>query len=270
MCLSVFLLFITSAALAQTKVKQQTQMQIQAVPQDPPFLFDYVANTDFLDKMSPRVYQHYLSLQYTYRFDSNLSVGVGAQATFTSLDRQIVETQRGFAEFLPSGNFDAVYTLAPGYFSSFVRGGVVLPMDQYSRYEGYRAITYLALALNKSIHPRISIANLFSARYLFNQIDKNSDGIPNPTYSGSLNPRINMILMENLILSVGFGFKWAHLTNGGSDYAYFNKETLIYQWDSVSFFVSYQNGGYTEDGTVYLWFIDRNRQMASAGVSYAF
>lgn len=263
--------FCTVSAFAQTTVRQQTQTQLQPIAQDPSVILDYMATTDLLDKASPRLYNHYAAAQYTHSFNEKWSVGLGLQATYTSLNNKIVETERGFAEVLPSGNFDVVYNFQPGFISSFLRAGAIIPVDEYSRYEGYRAIPYVGFALSKPIlSNRVSLNHLTNLRYLVNEVDKSSSGIANPTYSISLLPRMNVTLIENLFLSVGFGFKWTRLADGNSDYSYFNKQSLIYQWNSTSLILSHMNGGFTEDGNVYLWFIDRNRKMISAGVSYAF
>jgi hypothetical protein len=267
--LVAFLLLFSCAAEAQLSLRNTLHEELPS-----PFQVtaQYALSTDLQDPVEPRRYEHDISLNTTYNWSPRLRLGFLADLSYFSLDNQIVETQRGYGRAQPSANFFSTYRLSTPYFNNHnVGAAYFLPLDEYSRLEGYNGVAGLGTTFVKTIFgPKLSLIQGFRASYVFNSFDKNAAGTPNRTYSVSMSPLINWSITSNISLLLGFGIRYGAFTDGNNDYAYNNSQTLSFGYKKMAFFLRRTNGGYTEDGQVYLWFIDKYRNLVDAGVSYDF
>jgi hypothetical protein len=218
------------------------------------------------------MYDHQISLNSIYSFNNRLRIGGLLDVNYFSLDNQLVETQKGYGHAQPSLNIFSTYRLLTPWLTSHNVGvSYYLPLDSYSRIEGYNGIISASTTLVKSIWPvYVSWIQPFRASYQLNSFDKSALGTPNRIYSVSTSSMLSINMTSQISLLLAFGIRWGEFSDGSNDYSYNNSQTLNYSFKKTSLYVRHTNGGYTEDGRVYLWFIDKNRKYVDAGISYDF
>jgi hypothetical protein len=267
--LSLMILFFVETGHAQLSlrntlyVEQSRPLQLSA---------QYSATTDLLNDASPRMYEHDISLNMTYNFKPELRFGALFDVSYFSLNNQIVETQKGYGRAQPSVNLFTSYRLETSFFNSHNVGlSYYLPLDEFSRMEGYKGLPSVSTTFVKNLWTNYaSLIQSFRASYLLNSFDKSAIGLPNRTYAVSASPILNISISKQISLLLGFGIRWGKFTDGNTDYSYNNSQTVSYARENVSLFFRHTNGGYTEDGKLYLWYIDKNRNYVDAGMSYDF
>lgn len=232
----------------------------------------YSLSSDLLDETEPRRYTHQLSINTLYDMSPQWRLGMLASVDYFSLNNEIVETQTGYGGAQFNSNFFTTYRLKTPWLTAHNVGfSYTLPLDDESRFEGYKGVPAVSTTLIKNLWPKyVNFIQTFRASYLINTFDKNARGQPNRDHAVGSSSILGFNLTPNLSLLAGFGIRWSHLTDGNSDYAYNNFQTLSYTYKSVSAFITHSNGGFTEDGKVSLWFIDRYRKLIDVGVSYDF
>jgi hypothetical protein len=263
------LLFLPCFVEAQLALRNTLHAE---VPSQLQLSTQYSLGTDLLDPVEPRMYDHQLSLNGIYNFDNRWRGGLLVDLNYFTLDNQIVETQKGYGRAQPSLNLFSTYRLSTPFFDNHnVGASYFLPLDSFSREEGYNGILAVNTTFVKGLwRPFVTWIQNFRANYQFNSFDKSALGIPNRIYSVSTSPMLNITITDKLSLLLAFGIRWGEFSDGNTDYSYNNSQTLSYSLKKTSFYVRHTNGGYTEDGRVYLWFIDKNRKYIDAGVSYDF
>ena len=232
----------------------------------------YSFSTDLLDKMKPRRYTHQISLNFLYDMSDRWRLGSLVSVDYFSLNNQIVEAQNGYGGAQLNSNFFTTYLLKTPFFTSHNVGfSYTLPLDDESQFEGYRGVPAVSTTFVKKVWPKyVNIIQTFRTSYLINTFDRSALGVPNRDYAVGSNSILSFNLSSAWSLLTGFGVRWSHLTDGNSEYAYNNFQTLNYNHKSLSFFITHSNGGFTEDGKVSLWFVDRYRKFIDVGVSYDF
>lgn len=232
----------------------------------------YSLSTDLLDEVEPRRYTHQLSLNMLYDMSKRWRLGALASVDYFTLENQIVETQKGYGGSQFNSTFFTTYLLNTPFLTSHNVGfAYTLPLDDESRYEGYQGVPAISTTLIKKVWPKyINFIQTFRGSYLINTYDKSALGQPNRDYAVGSNSILSFTLSPSWSLLAGFGVRWSHLTDNNTDYAYNNFQTLSYNYKKLSFFLTHSNGGFTEDGKVSLWFIDRYRKFIDLGVSYDF
>jgi hypothetical protein len=263
------LLFFSNFAEAQLALRNTLHAELQSQWQ---LSAQYSLGSDFLDPVEPRMYDHQVSFNGVYNLNNRWRAGLLMDVNYFTLDNQIAETQKGYGRAQPSLNAFTTYRLATPFFDNHnVGASYFLPLDSFSREEGYNGILALNTTIVKGLwRPYVNWIQNFRGTYQFNSFDKSALGLPNRIYSVSTSPMININVTERVSLLLAFGIRWGEFSDGNSDYSYNNSQTLSYSLKKTSFYVRHTNGGYTEDGRVYLWFIDKNRKYIDAGVSYDF
>ena len=77
-------------------------------------------------------------------------------------------------------------------------------------------------------------------------------------------------LIKQLDLTFGFGFRYSKDTKGKSTYSYNNSQSIGYKLSKIYFGISHYNGGFTDDGDVSLWYIDKYRRNLKAFFKFSF
>ncbi len=261
-------LFASFSAEAQLSLRNSLHQEITSPYQ---ISAQYSVGSDLLDQVRPRRMEHDLSVNTIYNWSEHLRSGALADISYFSFDNQVVETQQGYGSVQPSISFFTTYSLKTPYVTSHNIGvSYYLPLDEYSRLEGYKGSGSLSTTFVQKIIPKLTYIQGFRGSYLFNTFDKTAAGTPNRTYSVSASPMLSWSMFSKLSLLLGFGVRWGQFTDGNNDYSYNNSQTLSYSYKNISAFVSHINGGYTENGDIYLWYIDKNRNYFTAGISYDF
>jgi hypothetical protein len=266
--LFALVLLVSISAEAQLAIRNNLHQET-AVPYQ--VTVQYSATSDLLDPVKPRRYEHDLAINSIYNWSDRFRLGVLADLTYFSLENQIVETQRGYGNLQPSFSFFSTYLLKTPFLTSQNIGfSYYLPLDEYSRLEGYNGVASLGTTMVKRLFYNFSFIQGFRGTYVLNSFDKNAAGIPNREYSVSASPMLSWTITSEISVLLGFGARWGKFVDGNSDYSYNNSQTLNYSRKNISVYISHVNGGYTENGDIYLWFIDKNRNFVTAGVSYDF
>ncbi len=232
----------------------------------------YSFSSDLLDEVEPRRYTHQLSLNMLYDMSSRWRLGALASVDYFSLENQIVETQKGYGGSQFNSTFFTTYVLNTPFFTSHNVGlSYTLPLDDESRYEGYQGVPAVSTTFIKKVWPKyLNFIQTFRGSYLINTFEGSAAGQPNRDYAVGSSSILSFSIATGWSLLAGFGVRWSHLTDNNTDYAYNNFQTLSYNYKKLSFFLTHSNGGFTEDGKVSLWFIDRHRKLVDVGVSYDF
>ena len=98
----------------------------------------------------------------------------------------------------------------------------------------------------------------------------NSDGTANPGTSYFYEIGNTLVFNPRWSMEVGFGVKSTRYLDGFRGYAYGTTVAVDYTKGKWTGEFQYENGGYTEDGRVDLWYIDQYRRLVSASVAYNF
>lgn len=262
------LLLASFSAEAQLSLRNTLHQEITSPYQ---VSAQYSVGSDLLDPVSPRRMEHDLSVNTIYNWSDRLRLGALADISYFSFEDQVVETQQGYGNIQPSVSFFTTYALKTPFLTSHnIGASYYLPLDEYSRLEGYKGSVSVNTTLVQKIVPKFTFIQGFRASYLFNTFDKSAAGTPNRTFSGSMSPMLSWSVLSKFSFLLGFGVRWGQFTDGSNDYSYNNTQTLSFSHKNFAAFVSHINGGYTENGDIYLWYIDRNRNYFTAGISYDF
>lgn len=147
-----------------------------------------------------------------------------------------------------------------------------LPVSDESRYEGIKSIPGAGLTLNSSFFDSALIfSNALLYRYVINTYRFS------PT-TGDLNSRDSLSYSLHAIwnitnhwaLMAGYGIKTSRRLDDTIDYAYNNFQAIDYSIGSFTFEVAYENGGFTREGDVSLWYVDNYRRIFTGSVTYSF
>lgn len=265
----IALLFFCSVSEAQLALRNSLQVDLESRFQ---ISGQYSLATDFLEQARPREYDHQFSLNGVYTITNVWQAGGLLDINYFTLNNEFVDTQKGYGKAQPSLNLFTSYRFHNPWLDSHNVGtSYYLPLDQYSRYEGYNGIWSLSTTMVKNLWtPRIRWIQAFRGSYQFNSFDKSAMGIPNRIYSTSATSMLSASITKDINVLLAFGFRWGHFADGNSDYSYNNSQMVSYSLKRMNLYVRHTNGGYTEDGRVYLWFIDKYRNYVDAGISYDF
>lgn len=263
------LLFFCSVSEAQLALRNSLQVDFESQLQ---VSAQYSVSTNFLEQASPREYDHQISLNAIYTLSKNWQSGALLDLNYFTLGSEIVDTQKGYGRAQPSLSAFTSYRLnTPWLDSHNISTSYYLPLDEYSRYEGYNGIWGVGSNLVKNLWtPRIRWIQSFRGSYQMNSFDKSALGVPNRMYSTSTTSMLSASLTKDILFMLAFGFRWGRFTDGNTDYSYNNSQMISYAFKKTNFYLRHTNGGYTEDGRVYLWFIDKYRNYVDAGISYDF
>lgn len=263
------LLFFCSISEAQLALRNSLQVELESRLQ---ISAQYSLSTDFLEQASPREYDHQVSLNAVYAIRRDWQAGGLLDVNYFTLNNEVVDTQKGYGRAQPSlSTFTSYRFKTPWIDSHNISMSYYLPLDEYSRLEGYNGITGLGTNLVKNLWtPRIRWIQSFRGSYQLNSFDKSALGVPNRLYSTSTTSMLSASLTKDILVMLAFGFRWGRFTDGNTDYSYNNSQMVSYSLKKTNLYIRHTNGGYTEDGRVYLWFIDKYRNYVDAGISYDF
>ena len=271
------ILLLTSAGHAQptavTRAKRLTVKQPEEVGGWSSTV-RYSALTDFADSRSPRSYVHTVAGSVGYAFDKNWSASVSLGARAETIDGQISKgREQSYGETLgPSTSlgigFDDRISRQVAY-GLYVEGEPL--WDEPSRREGYKGLIGGGAKMNFSFFRKHWIlGNDLSATELMNTYKYGSNLNANPSHFYTYRLSNVFKVYRGFRASYNFGAKLTEYTDGFTGYAYSNTVSLSYVWPKVSFSVAYDNGGFTDNGDISLWYVDQYRRLARAVVGYTF
>ena len=271
------LIYAATAKSASTKASGKTvaaQSQTTTDLQTNPWSvgFNYGVSTDLADYSSPRLYYQGLGLNIGYTLNSKWSLLASLNGSFTTLDGQIDKRQEESALESTGVNPGFGLNFSPGVGTPWFLGASAnVLLDTASRREGYLGL----FSLNGGgtwmfFTDHFSMTHSFGVTELANTYDYSSAGTANPetwlvySWSNALK------LSEYFSLGTGFGLKQTRYLDGFWDYSYSTSLSASFTRKTWSMSLTSSNGGYTEDGRVSLWYVDRYRRLVSLSMAYQF
>lgn len=250
--------------------------QGSAVPSPLNMQLSYEIETDLADELEPRIYEHQFSLTGKYDLGRGFSVLGKADFFYQSLGRSVVVEDSDDSMY-----WDFEAAVAKQWELGRALGGKhtgkvalrnIFPVSESNRYEGIRAIPGASAALvSDYFDSAVSVVNSVTYRYtvhtyLYSPVSGKLNSKDSLAYllSGTVN------IIGGLSATVGTGVKFARKHDDSVDYAYNNFQTLAYSFGDLSLSLTHENGGFTREGNISLWYIDRYRRLVSGAVSYAF
>ncbi len=234
----------------------------------------YGLSSDFASDRKPRGYENILIGDVGYRFNRRWSAGLTASARFLTLDGQIPKgREQDYSEVLePGTSLEALYS-RPFYqshsFSVVMHGEPLWAKD--SRLEGHRALLGIGSALAFGFFAkRFTMTHALDATSLINEYKTNSSGVANPDYFYTYKWINSFRFWQTYKASYTFGAKVTRYLDDFIGYSYSNSFSISKSWQNFSLALAYDNGGFTDEGYIALWYIDEYRRIGRLMMSYAF
>lgn len=233
---------------------------------------NYSVATDLADSSDSRLYFQNLGASIGFQINQRWAVSGGLTGSFTTLDGQIEKRQE--ETVLESTGFSPSFGLmySPNLESPWmVSGNGSLLLDSASQREGYLGVAGASVSHNSSFwEERIGVTNALSVTELINRFEKNSSGTFNPGTSITYSLGTNLKMTDNLGISASFGLKRTRYLDGFWDYSYGSTVAISLNGENWSASLATSQGGYTEDGTVSLWYLNEYRRIVSVSFGYRF
>ncbi len=120
------------------------------------------------------------------------------------------------------------------------------------------------------LNRRWILSNDLSIAEMINTYSYGSDLNANPDYFWTYKLSNVFRVYKGFRATYTFGAKVTRYMDEFIGYNYSNSVSLSYVWPRVSLALAYDNGGFTDDGTISLWYIDQHRRLGRMIVGYTF
>lgn len=234
----------------------------------------YGVLSDYADNRTPRAYTHALSGSLSYEFKPQWTVAGSVSLATTTVGGQIYKDDRQAYDetFEPNAGVSLSYKQMFWGMSSwkvFV-GGEAL-MDEASRREGYKGIvsagTGVGLAFSNIGY---MMGHMLSVSGMMNTFEYSASKTANPDYFYTYAFSNTVKFYKQLRLAYTFVLKATHYLDSYVSYAHLNKYGVSYGWDKLSASLTYENGGFTDEGIVDFWYLNQHRRIYRLTASYTF
>jgi hypothetical protein len=272
---ALFLAFAAHTASGQT-LRTRAEAPTFKIEETSPWAFAvrYSVETDYADTAAPRGYTNAVFTSLGYQFTPNWSFTSEAGARGEFFDGQIdKDQQESYSEVVSaSTSFELDYEdkfWGTDSYSMSMHGEPL--WDQASIYEGYKGLVGAGASVNFNFyHKTFTIGQALDATELLNTFKYASDTTANPDYFVTYKLANSIRFWGAYKLSYIFGLKTTRYLDGFWGYNYQNTFALSRSWGHLTVAVAYDNGGWTDDGTVSLWFIDEYRRLGRFAINYTF
>ena len=233
----------------------------------------YGVSTNYADTRTPRGYDHVLLGEIGYkinpRWDGSLALGVRAETVNGQIPKG---QQQSYSETLNPSTGLAVSYGDKFYAHSYSVGVHGEPLfDEDARLEGHKGLIGAdASVLFNFFTKRVSMRHSLDGSSLLHTYEYGSDLRANPDYFWTYKWKNDLRFARTWKVSYTFGAKVTRYLDGFVGYSYNNTYSVSKTWKSATVAVTYDNGGFTDEGYVRLWYIDQYRRVARLMVSYAF
>ncbi len=233
----------------------------------------YSVLTDYADDRMPRGYTHSVvaGLGYSINNDWSINATVGGRAELFNgqidkgEEQSYGQTVGAFGELsVDYGHEFAQHRIGFGLSGSPT-------MDEVGHQEGQKGV----LGANGELKLRFfekayTITQTLEAGSILNETKYSIDGTINPDYYYSYKLDNSFRFFETYKLSLVFGVKTTRFLDGFWGYSYSNGIRVSKAWKTFSAALGYENGGFTDDGEVRLWYIDQYRRIGKLSMIYEF
>lgn len=274
MLLWLAMLALTAQASAESTTSTIGTRGQYPVPSKWEGAFRYGLASDFADSRKPRAYSHVMVGEVGYKATPNWSIETEASIRYETINGQIPKGQEeSYSETLhPAAEMKLDYSNSIINRHAYSFFGHVEPLfDDDARREGYQALIGAggALALN-FFNKRLTLTQVLDGTGMVNTYTYGSDLKANPDYFWVYDIKGDIRFAKSYKFSVSFGAKLTRYLDGFMGYSYKNSVSFSKTWSDFSAMVAYDNGGYTDDGYIRMWYVDEYRRIARLMVAYAF
>ena len=233
----------------------------------------YGLSSDLAKSEKPRGYDHVLLGDIEYKINPHWSGSLSLGASAETIDGQISKGQeQSHAETVHPMIELGVYFAESFYHNPYSIGIHGEPLiDEAARLEGYKGLIGATGDVTFAFfNKRFSMRHTLDGTSLLHTYEYGSDLKANPDYFWTYKWKNDVRFARTWKASYAFGAKVTRYLDGFVGYIYNNTISLIKTWSHTTVALSYDNGGFTDDGYVRLWYIDQYRRVARLMVSYAF
>jgi hypothetical protein len=234
----------------------------------------YSVLTDAAQEVTPRSYTHVFLGDLEYSLNSSWSLGGNVSFRAGTVGDQIYKgPQQSKGERINPGAGVALNYVFPIFGDNSLKffGGFDVFLDESSRLEGYLGLFSLGteMTLNFSEVGYV-MGHSFVISEMANSFEYSTEGSANPNLYYNYSFSNNLSFMKSWTLNYTFGFKMTRYLDDFLSYSYSNKYGISAKWGQFSTGLSYENGGFTDEGYVDLWYIDAYRRLLKLTLSYVF
>ncbi len=234
----------------------------------------YGVSSDFADSRSPRTYSHVLGATVDYTYSKNWSLGLNLNLKADTINGQIPKgEEQGYTEVLYPSTAANVSYLAPAFEKhswGFTVYGQPL-WDEDARLEGHRALIGSAGNIQFFFfNKRYSMSHTLDTAKLINTYRENSKGTANPDHFFIYKWRNDLRFARTYKATYAFGAKVTRYLDNFVGYSYTSTFSISKTWNNFTATLSYDNGGFTDDGYIRLWYVDEYRRIFRLMMNYAF
>jgi hypothetical protein len=260
--ISSFLLFTSQEAISDDKTTIKTS---------------YGISTDLEDDLRPRIYDHKISISGNYDylgFELFASTAISYKTVGSTLVRN---SQKRNGVSWDSATFGMTTKLP---FKSIntkrnelaIESSITLPISDEARYFGYYSLPAVGLSLTSNFfNKQLLLINsgdvtYYHAKYSYIQtIDEEM-----PLADLSYNVTAIYSPVSNIKFSYSAGFTKTIYKKNSKPIKFQNRYSITYSLDNFSMAGSYTNCTTLDKEAISLWYIEKDRKMASLRLSYAF
>jgi hypothetical protein len=277
LALAAVLIVISSLAHAKGFVPSSARLRatMPPAPAKSPWTHSmtYSFASDYNDQRKPRAYNHAIGGSIGYDINPNWSLSAEMGLRYEMVDGQIPkEEQQTYSETLnPSTEFGVAY----GEENAFRSYGLAVHAEplwtEDARREGHQGLVGAGgMVRINFFNKRYTMTHALDGTSLINSFHYGTDKKANPDYFWMYKWRNDLKFARTWKLSYSFGAKLTRFLDGFIGYSYNNTTSISNTWKNLTTALSYDNGGFTDDGYVRMWYIDEYRRIARLTMSYSF
>lgn len=252
--------------LTNPTISGQTPEEARPRLIQPVYRLNYSLSTDFADSLKPRKFDHGIEVAPLFVVKQSWLLLTDLQATYYSLDNTI-PTDHNFQ--LSDGSLGAgkLIHFGPNSMNDLLLTvGNNFPLSEKSQFEGTAAIPSAhTMAILKFPQFRTMLSNDLGVAYYVNANQFSPlTGSYTQQFATSDQIGLTYFILDNWSVSAGGGIKNTVFKDGFSQFDFKNFFTTdVYIGDVWYAELGYENGTYSDNTKVDLWYIDQYRQVSS-------
>lgn len=267
---------LLSLCIASQAFARPSRVSMPMLEQKSPWSgsLSYGLSSDYASDRKPRAYENILVVSGGYQFNKRWSADASVSGRFLTLDGQIPkEQEQDYTESVEPGTVLQLMYSRPFYETH----GLILTAHgeplwgKDSQLEGHRGLLGVGGAVVFGFFAKkYTMTHSLDATSLINTYSTGSTGVANPDYFYTYKFINSIRFAQTYKLSYTFGAKVTRYLDDFIGYSYSNSLSLSKAWKSFSMSLSYDNGGFTDEGYISLWYVDDYRRVMRLMMSYAF